>query len=274
MVNIRRGGVRLFSISPLRIRKLMTEITKKKNTEEPKTEITQLIEKAITSNVPVETLERLFALQKEYKADRAREAFVQAKAKFQSEVPVIKNDKRVLNKDGRTVRYQYSSLGYIAEQIKKPLANNGLAYSWDVVHENNHMRVAAKLTHSLGYSETSTFEIPVSQDQYMTEPQKYASAQTYAKRYTLINVLGLATADEDTDAVDVGKEKDVKSEKAKIIFFLRAIGLPNNTKEEIEEAVRKVAKLELIEKNYPEIIKRLQAEKEKFESEQNYDENA
>jgi len=230
--------------------------------EEPTNEITQLIGKAITSNVPVETLERLFTLQKEYKADKAREAFVQAKATFQGNVALITSDKRVLNKDGRTVRYQYASLGHIANQIRKPLKKNELAYSWDVVHENNHMKVVAKLTHSLGHSETSTFEIPISQDQYMTEPQKYASAQTYAKRYTLINVLGLATSDEDTDATDVGKEKDVKSVKAQIILLLRNLDYGTQTKEEIEQGVKEMTKLELKEENYEEIVKRLAAKVE------------
>jgi len=225
-------------------------------------EINQLISKAMESNVPVETLERLFTLQKEYKADKAREAFVNAKAIFQGDVSLIVSDKKVLNKDGRTIRYQYASLGHIAEQIRKPLKENGLAYSWDVLHENNHMKVVAKITHSLGHSETSTLEIPISQDQYMTEPQKYASAQTYAKRYTLINVLGLATADEDTDATDVGKEPNAKSVKAQIILLLRNLDRGTQTREEIEQGVKDITKLELKEENYEEIVKKLAAKVE------------
>ncbi len=92
----------------------------------------------------------------------------------------------------------------------------------DVEHKDAHMKVTCKLTHFKGHSETSTFEIPISKDQYMTEPQKYASAQTYAKRYTFTNVLGITTADEDTDATDVGEEGDVKSEKSKIVFLRKS----------------------------------------------------
>ena len=73
-------------------------------------------------------MERLFVLQKEYKLDKAREAFVKAKSKFQGEVPVITSDKTVKNKDGQTVRYTYTSLGHIAEQIKKTLTENELSY--------------------------------------------------------------------------------------------------------------------------------------------------
>jgi hypothetical protein len=60
-------------------------------------------------------------------------------------------------------------------------------------------------------------------DGYMTAPQKYASAQTFAKRYALCNVLGISTGDEDTDATDVNKENTAKSDKAKIMFLLKAL---------------------------------------------------
>ena len=237
--------------------------------KEDKSEVGQLIQKAIESKVPIEVMERLFVLQKEYKSDKAREAFVKAKSKFQGEVPIITSDKTVKNKDGQTVRYTYTSLGHIAEQIKKTLTENELSYSWDVVHENNHMKVVATLTHSMGHSETSTFEIPISQDQYMTEPQKYASAQTYAKRYTLINVLGITTADEDLDATDANGEKEAKSSKSKIMFLLKSLGRKTQTKEEVELGVLEVTKLKLEEKNYEEIAKRLQvALKEESENEE------
>ena len=119
------------------------------------------------------------------------------------------------------------------------------------------MEVTCKITHSLGHSETSTFEIPIDNGDYMTAPQKYASAQTFAKRYTLCNALGISTSEEDTDAVDVGKEPDAKSVKAKIIFLLRGLNWNVDTKEHCAEAAMKLCNLELVEKNYAEIVARL-----------------
>lgn len=225
---------------------------------EKPTQVDSFIEKAIAQNAPVETLERLFSLHKEVKAEQAREAFVKALAEFQSVCPVIKKTKKVLNKDGNTVRYMYAPMDSVIEQIKKPLAQNGLSYSWDVVRGDNHMKVTCKLTHVMGHSETSTFEIPIVDSQFMTSPQSYATAQTYAKRYTLLNVLGIGTADEDTDSNDTEKEKDAKNEKAKIIFRLRTLGEKTGTKQEVEEAVQRLAKLPLKEDNYEEIVNRLQ----------------
>lgn len=236
----------------------MAEKKEKQLAKSEPNELTSLIEKAIQAQTPIEVMERLFALQQQYKADKAREAFVQAKSNFQAEVPVIYSDKIVKNKDGQSVRYRYASLGHIASQIKESLAKHNLSYSWDVVHEDKHMKVACTLMHSAGHSDKSNLEIPISSDQYMTEPQKYASSQTYAKRYTLINVLGLATADEDTDATDVGKEKDAKSVKSKIILRLRALGYPAKEKEEIQKAVMQATGMKLEEKNYAMIADKLE----------------
>lgn len=219
--------------------------------------VESLISQAIAGNVPVETLERLFSLRERVNAERAKAAFVEALATFQSQCPIIEKTKKVLNKDGRSVRYQYAPLDAIVNQIKKPLADNKLSYSWDVKHADNHMSVTVKITHVLGHSETSSLDIPISPDGYMTEPQKYASAQTYAKRYTLLNGLGITTADEDTDASDVGKEKDARSPKAKIMFRLRTLKQPTKTKEEIEAAVTKLTGLTLEDKNFEEIVTRL-----------------
>lgn len=229
------------------------QITKKTN------EVDDFISQAIARNAPVETMERLFALHKEHKTDKAREAYVQALAQFQSECPVIEKTKEVLNKDGRTVRYKYAPIDSIVEQIKKPLAKAGLSYRWETKKENGEMTAICIVTHELGHSEKSDFTIPVDSEGFMTAPQKVASALTFAKRYSLCNALGISTGDEDTDATDVNKEKTAKSDKSKIIFNLTSLGEKAKTKEEIEEAVLRLTKLKLEDNNLPDIVARLEA---------------
>lgn len=223
-----------------------------------KNEVSNFIQQAIEKGLPVETMERLFALHKEVKAEKAREAFGQALANFQSEIPIIKKTKKVLNKDGRTIRYTYAPIDSVIEQIKKPLSNNGFSYNWDSSREEEHIKVVCKLTHIAGHFEKSTFDIPIVKSEYMSSPQSYATAQSFAKRYTLLNVLGIGTADEDNDSLDTDKNATAKSEKAKIMFLVKSLGYKVDTKEQIKQAVQKVAQLELIEKNYGEIIERLQ----------------
>lgn len=221
-------------------------------------EVGQFITQAIEKGLPVETMERLFSLREKVKAEQAREAFVRALSMFQKDCPVIEKTKKVLNKDGRTIRYQYAPLDVIVEKIKEPLAQYGLSYNWDVTNEPGFITAIAKVTHEFGHSEVSRFQVPVDTEGYMTAPQKYASALTFAKRYSLCNVLGISTGDEDTDATDVNKEPDVKSVKAKIIFRLKALNCKTESKDMIAVEVKRLTKLELAEKNYDEIATRLQ----------------
>lgn len=237
------------------------EITKKEEQPTQKGEqptVDTFISQAIKQGLPVETLEKLFDLRAKAKAETAKEEYVRALSKFQGECPIIEKTKKVLNKDGRTVRYQYAPLEAIAEQIKKPLVANGLSYKWEVENKDKMIKATAIITHELGHSESSSFEVPIDSEGFMTAPQKYASALTFAKRYSLCNALGISTGDEDTDATDVGKEPQPKSEKAKITFLLRGLGFEPKTKEEFEKIVKEKTSLELVEKNYGEIVNRLE----------------
>lgn len=223
-------------------------------------EVAGFIEQAIKSNLPVETMEKLFALQRQVKADVAKEAFVSAMSKFQSEVPVIEKTRKVLNKDGRSVRYQYAPLEEIVKQIRDSLAKNGLSYTWEVENKEGFIKAVAKVTHVFGHSETSQFEIPIDKEGFMTAPQKYASALTFAKRYSLCNALGITTAEEDTDATDVEKQPEVKSVRSRIVLALRALGYESNGWDEKtwSENITKLTQLDLKEKDLPEIAIRLE----------------
>ena len=119
------------------------------------------ISQALAANAPVETLERLFALHKDVQAERARQGFTEALAMFQDACPIIKKTKKVLNKDGKTVRYVYAPIDAIVEQIKKPLTLNGFSYTFTVENTDAMITATAKVTHKLGHFETSTFSIPI-----------------------------------------------------------------------------------------------------------------
>jgi hypothetical protein len=221
-------------------------------------EPSNFIQLAIKQNAPIEVMERLFALHEKVAAEKARGAYVVAISEFQAECPVIEKDKKVLGKDGK-VRYQYAPLESIIAGIKKILAKNRLSYRWEVENRPDVIKATAIITHESGHQESSSFEIPIDKDGYMTAPQQYASALTYAKRYALCNVLGISTGEEDTDATTVNNEPDAKSPKAQIVLLLRKIGAEpaDKSTQGYSEVVSRLTKLELVEKNYPEIVARL-----------------
>lgn len=219
------------------------------------------ISQAIQANVPIETLERLLAMRKEVRADQAREAFTMAMAKFQKECPVIAKTKPVKNKNG-DVTYKYAPLDSIILQVKEALGNNDLAYDFDEKKSEDGKKLTAicTITHSMGHSKSASFEVEIGTEAYMTDTQKYGARMTFAKRYAFCNVLGIATGDEDTDARELTKKEPKKplDPRSKILYRLRKLGYETNDKEVIIDMITKLTGLELIEKNYEEIISRLE----------------
>ena len=62
------------------------------------------------------------------------------------------------------------------------------------------VKIIVTAAHVAGHKESTEFTAPVDKDAYMTEPQKWSSAATFAKRNAFCNAFGILTGDEDTDA--------------------------------------------------------------------------
>lgn len=163
------------------------------------TQINGLLTLAIEKKVPVETLKELLEMSNQIKKQAAQEAFVKAMANFQKECPTIIKTKIVKDKSGNK-RYSYAPIESIVQQVKTPLANNGLSYSLNVENDKDMMVVLCTIKHELGHSETTRFPVPIGKEEYMSDVQKYGARSTFAKRYAFMNALGIMTGDEDTDA--------------------------------------------------------------------------
>lgn len=179
----------------------------------------QLLAMATKMGADVDKLEKLMALQERWEANEAKKLFVAAMAKFQSECPVIEKTKKVMEKDGQRVRYRYAPLESIIEQVKKPLADNGLSYAFDEDKDNEYTKVICIVTHTAGHSEKTAFKIPIGTEQFMSDVQKHGARMTFGKRYAFCNAFGILTGDEDTDGqntdLEKSQNKDERFEKAK-----------------------------------------------------------
>jgi len=199
-------------------------VVKKETTTFQKEQISieKMITQAIQSGVPVETMERILAMRKELKAEYAKEQFDIAMANFQKNCPVITKTKIVLGKDKRTVRYRYAPLDSIIKQVKGIIAENNLSYSIRTTSNEKMLTATVRVSHTAGHSEESSFSIPISDEQYMTEVQKYGARATFAKRYAFTDAFGILTGDEDTDANEEKKEvaKISESDKNKVLAKL------------------------------------------------------
>lgn len=165
-------------------------------------QIGDILMRAVELNIPLESLERLLTLHERVKAERARDAYYQAMADFQTMKPSIPKRYAVLNKDN-SLRYRYAKMDDIADAINGPLGQCGLSYKFEMaftVEGDKHFEVAAcVVSHVAGHSERTEFKVPVEFSGGMNQIQAFGSASTYAKRYALCNAFGI-TPDEDDDA--------------------------------------------------------------------------
>ena len=89
---------------------------------------------------------------------------------------------------------RYANLASIVDAIKVPLANNGLAYVQTTDTEDGAVIVETTLLHASGEWVSGQLRMRPVKD----NPQEIGSCLTYARRYALQAIVGLA-ADEDDD---------------------------------------------------------------------------
>lgn len=174
-------------------------------------DVQALISQGLQSKADIGVMERLFAMAKEADAIRAKRAFFEALAKFQSEMGTITKTKEVkfTNKKGGITNYSYAPLEDIIEAVKVKLKDNCFSYTLKTTQDAASVSVTCEAHHEAGHTEVSPVTVQIDPDAYMSGPQKVGAAITYAKRYAFCNVFGIMTGDEDTDA----SEPEAKQEK-------------------------------------------------------------
>ena len=181
-----------------------------------------ILMRAIELNVDLDAFEKLVNLVEKVQIDKAKREFYEAFAKFQSQVPPILKSSEVNMGAGRP-RYNYASLYDIISKIQKPLGDNHLSYRWDVKNDDVMIEVTCILSHSGGYELQTSIQAGKDATPGKSNVQAIASTITYLKRYTLVSLLGIGTADPDDDAVStiVEDKKNVIENKDNIIANIK-----------------------------------------------------
>lgn len=123
---------------------------------------------------------------------------VAALAKVQSEIPDVEKDKigRVRSEKANYT-YRYADLSAVTDAILPLLGKNGLAWVTQPTMTDHGFVLRYTLLHESGESIYGEYPLP---DPARVGPQQVGSALTYARRYCLCAVTGVAPGEDDDDA--------------------------------------------------------------------------
>jgi hypothetical protein len=118
-----------------------------------------------------------------------------ALSRAQGEFPAIVKDKTAkVKSDKGSYEYQYADLASVIDAVRGPLAKHGLAYTQLIkLREDGRSILLTRLMHVSGESEEAEWALPTG------SPQQVGSALTYARRYCLSAMLGVAAEIDDDD---------------------------------------------------------------------------
>lgn len=176
----------------------MSEVMKKSDiavVDVPSSAVTpmEMIDRALSSGAPVETLERLMGLHERWEANKARREFDEAVACAKSEIgPVMKN------KTGHNSK-RYADFSAYAKEIDPIISKFGLSYRFRT-QQDDRIHVTCVLSHRSGHSEENTLVGPPDNTGNKNAIQSIGSTLTYLQRYSLIQALGLSASDDDDGA--------------------------------------------------------------------------
>ncbi len=126
------------------------------------------------------------------------------------------------HKDGRP----YSTLCDVINSIRGPLTSNGLSWSQKPTRVGGVVKVTTIIKHESGESDESELEIPCEDK----AAQKIGTAISYARRYSLMAMCGLASEDDDDDgnalSLPVPEEPRTRDRRVNPAVNSAAIGPP------------------------------------------------
>lgn len=160
---------------------------------------------AMKAGMSIADMRGMLELQKDWEANEARKAYVQAMSEFKRNPPEIFKRKEVAFSG---TQYMHATLGDVTQAIMQALAEHGISHRWDTVQNGGQIVVTCILTHKLGHSESTTLEGAPDDSGKKNRIQQVASTVTYLQRYTLLAATGLATKDIEDDDGNGGQAQD------------------------------------------------------------------
>lgn len=133
-------------------------------------------------------------------------ALIKAQAEFQA----IKEDAK-----NEHLGYRYTTLARVLDATRAALASHGLGViqGAKAVPEKTNVEVTTLIIHAGGQWIRSTLTMPYGPHRGLSPAQTMGVAITYARRYALMGMLGVSSAEDDTDAAQAQQEGHVQDKQ-------------------------------------------------------------
>ena len=156
---------------------------------------------AIRAGMSIADMRDMLSLQKEWEANEARKAFVDAMAAFKKNPPTILKDKRVeFTTSKGTTSYDHATIGNVCDQIIKAAAEYGFSHRWIPSRgAQGELVITCEVTHRLGHIQLTPLEGPRDDSGTKNVLQANQSTRTYLQRHSLLLAFGFATKDAGDD---------------------------------------------------------------------------
>lgn len=149
-----------------------------------------MLNRAVESGAGLEMVEKLMSLQERWETGQARKSFDKAIASAKAKItPIQRNAKGHNDK-------RYADFAAIAKVVDPILSEHGLSYRFRTA-QTDRISVTCILSHEDGHSEETTLTGPPDSSGNKNPIQSIGSTLSYLQRYSLIQMLGLASAADD-----------------------------------------------------------------------------
>ena len=170
----------------------------------PSAQLMGVISQAVSNeNFDPAKLEHLLDIQTKWQEREALQAYAQAFARMQPNLPEVKKlaTATIKSRDnGPSHSYSYARFSDVITAIKPVLQEHGFGLSHSVNTESESVKVKATLWHEGGHCESTVIDLPHDKTGSKNSIQAVGSSIEYGRKYSTWSLLGLATAEDDTDA--------------------------------------------------------------------------
>lgn len=182
-------------------------------------QVLSMLERVLTApDFDIDRAERLWAMQKEVRAEQAKAEFIEALSQMQSQIPAVRRTGQIKNNSGQ-VQSTYAKWEHINEAVGPVLRQHGFALSFRVHQEGPKITVHGILSHRAGHQESTNIELAPDSTGNKNAPQAVVSAISYGKRTTAGALLNITSYDEDDDGQRFGDKDKTDENMAKVADF-------------------------------------------------------